>query len=210
MTVENVLVIPTQVFRDLGYFQGFKAKPEKENLSVARLLQCQELQYMPRPAAEENPEFKQLIPYVVFVSGRGESTQIYNYARSSKSGEARLHAKRSIGIGGHISAEDGHVSKSYAVGMLREMAEELGTDAMRHVPLDYLSSVYGILNDDSDDVGKVHLGVVHRIQLEVPASDFKPESTMLDPKFTPLRQLFQEMDQFENWSQLILRHMLGD
>jgi len=208
MTVENVLVIPTQVFRDLGYLEGF-ASVDDASTTISALLESKDLQYMPRPEAEADPNFKQLIPYVVFVAGVGQLTQVYNYARSTKSGEARLHAKRSIGVGGHISAEDGQVTKSYAVGMLRELAEEIGTNSMRHVPLSYMRSVYGLINDDSNDVGKVHLGIVHKIDLEVPAADFQPESTMLDAKFTPLRQLVQEIDQFENWSQLILRHMSG-
>ena len=98
--VEHVLVVPTQLFHDIGYIQGFTHDVEKY---LDRLLDAKNTSYRPRPDMEEDPSFKQLIPYVIFRHTDDDGTvRILHYARGSGGGESRLHAKLSIGIGGHI------------------------------------------------------------------------------------------------------------
>ena len=103
IATEHVLVVPTPVFHALGHFQGFCGDTDRY---LKGLLDPAHTSYRPRAAMEQDPTFKQLIPYVIFrhrdQAGR---VSLFQYTRGKGQGEARLHAKRSIGIGGHISAE---------------------------------------------------------------------------------------------------------
>jgi len=156
--VEHVLVVPTDVFRRLGYFQGYCGDVERY---LGGLLDPAHTSYRPRPAMEEDPSFKQLIPYVIFRyrDARG-GTHLFQYTRGKGQGEARLHAKRSIGVGGHISADDAALPSAYEEGMRRELAEEI------MIGSSYQGRMVGLINDDQTEVGKVHLGVVHLLDVE--------------------------------------------
>lgn len=114
--------------------------------------------YMQRAIAETNEDFVQLIPYVVVKSGG----KYLSYQRSSGSGEDRLHGNYSIGIGGHLDFFDNETQVSCVYnGMLREVKEELGLSST----LDMYSPV-GTLYDDSNEVGRVHLGLVYTINIK--------------------------------------------
>ncbi len=125
MSIEHILVIPTTVLHDIGYFQGFRAE---QTADLDQLLDPKHTSYRPRPQMEEDPSFKQLIPYVIFThrTASGE-LQVFQYTRGSGQGEKRLHAKKSVGIGGHISTldEGGANHEVYAAGMKRELDEEV-------------------------------------------------------------------------------------
>src|SRR5262245_37606352 len=95
---EKVLVTPTAVLHEAGLFQGFSPRVEHY---LQRLLDSAHLSYMPRSLAEDDPSFKQIVPYVVLRHGQ----QVFHYARGKQGSERRLHALRSIGIGGHINQE---------------------------------------------------------------------------------------------------------
>jgi len=102
--VERILVVPTALFHRLGYFQGFS--PEIDRY-LGELFSPQNISFRPRPEMEHDPSFKQLIPYVVFQHcDAAGSPSVFQYTRGSGQGEGRLHRKRSVGIGGHISAVD--------------------------------------------------------------------------------------------------------
>ncbi|MGD9633475.1 MAG: phosphoesterase, partial [Pirellulales bacterium] len=140
---EKVLVVPTSLFRELGYFQGFSTDV---NRYLPRLLEGDEIEYLPRGRMEDDPSYKQLIPYVLFrwIDDDGR-TQIFQYQRGGGMGERRLHAKRSVGVGGHISSLDaaaGHLNHVYREGMQRELAEEVAIDTP------YTESIAGLINDD--------------------------------------------------------------
>lgn len=189
--VEHVLVVPTLLFHEIGYFQGFH-----ENVTpyLKTLLDPAHTRYMPRDLAEQDPSYKQLIPYCIFRHG----DDIFCYTRGTAQGEARLHAKRSIGVGGHISTVDRDSSaEPYAAGMQRELDEEI------EISTTYSSRMFGLLNDDLTEVGKVHLGVVHIFELNAPQVAPR-EKSMIKAGFVPLAQLVQEKDQFETWSQICL------
>src|SRR5437764_955803 len=98
-SAERVLGVPTARFHQAGLFQGFR--PFDPGL-FAYLLDPAHLEYRPRGEAESDPTFKQLIPYVVLRCGAA----LFHYTRGQAGTETRLRALRSIGIGGHISAED--------------------------------------------------------------------------------------------------------
>lgn len=192
--VEHVLVIPTDVFHEVGHFQGFCPDIDRY-LDVVLDPAC--ASYRPRPDMELDPSFKQLIPYCIFEC----DGQIFHYQRGTDQGETRLHAKRSIGVGGHVSTLDLDGEQSpYREGMKREIEEEVDLQAA------WEESCIGLINDDETDVGKVHLGIVHLFRLDRPKVTPR-EKSMMKSGFAPLEELGRVPDQFETWSQICLRHL---
>jgi len=193
---EHVLVVPTQVFHQLGFFQGFT---DDVSRYFDELLSPQHTSYRPRSEMEEDPSFKQLIPYVIFrhTNENGDVT-VFQYTRGKGQGEQRLHSKRSIGIGGHISSDDvdnnGQLDP-YSEGMRRELDEEVVINTK------YKEKCVGLINDDETEVGKVHLGVVHILDVETP--DVQPrESEIVHAGFAPVDELTRDKERFETWSQI--------
>src|SRR5438270_8490205 len=117
MNDEHVLVVPAAALEALGPFVGLSADAGRH---LPRLLDPAGLQFRPRAAVETDPAYKQLIPYVVLAC-RG---QLFHYTRMA-GGEARLRAKRSVGVGGHINPTDADATDPYRAGLLRELAEEV-------------------------------------------------------------------------------------
>ena len=194
--VEHVLVVPTLLFHEIGVFQGFNSDTGRY---LKTLLDPVHTIYLARPDAEEDPSYKQLIPYCLFRHG----DLIFQYTRGTKQGEARLHAKKSVGVGGHISTLDrDSQQETYLAGMERELDEEVSIET------GYREQLIGLLNDDSNDVGKVHLGVVHVFDLDQPQV-LPREESMIDAGFAPLSQLVEEIDSFETWSQICLKFLAG-
>jgi predicted NUDIX family phosphoesterase len=203
VAMENVLVVPTSLFRELGYFQGFSTDVARY---LPRLLEGRQIEYRPRGEMEEDPSFKQLIPYVLFRwTDENGQTQLFQYQRGGGMGEKRLHAKRSVGIGGHISAIDaaaGNLDHVYREGMQRELAEEVS------IKTPYTETVAGLINDDETPVGTVHLGVVHLCDVERPAIAPREED-VLDARFRPVSEILASLDEFETWSQIAVRALFG-
>jgi len=137
---ERVLVVPTELFHRLGHFQGFSADVDRY---LGELLKPANTSYRPRAEVEQDPGFKQLIPYVIFRYRQAGRVQVFQYTRGKGQGEGRLHSKCSIGIGGHISADDERDGNTpYAEGMRRELAEEVEIDTP------YDEHCAGLINDD--------------------------------------------------------------
>lgn len=195
VTIEQILVVPTRVFHELGHFQGFSREIDRY---LGPLFDSRNTSYQPRPQMEEDPSFKQLIPYVIFrhTTSHGE-VQLFEYTRGKGQGETRLHSKRSIGIGGHISSQDSSEDNPYWDGLRRELAEEVQIDTP------YQERCLGLINDDLTEVGRVHLGVVHVMDVEQPRV-FPRESEIADAGFRPLKDLLARMDQFETWSKICM------
>jgi predicted NUDIX family phosphoesterase len=196
VAVEHVLVVPTSRFHDLGHFQGFSRDVDKY---LKHLLDPAHTSYRPRGAMEQDPSFKQLIPYVIFrhVAADGR-TCVFQYTRGKGQGEARLHAKRSVGIGGHISSCDASCHDPYAEGMRRELDEEVIIDTP------YDGRIVGLINDDETEVGKVHLGVVHLFDVSEPRISPR-ETDIIDAGFRPMAELLADLSRFETWSQICLK-----
>jgi len=194
--VEHVLVVPTVLFHDVGYFQGFSRDVGRYLESLFDPLHTS---FRPRDTVEEDPNFKQLIPYCIFRHGEN----IFHYKRGTPGGEGRLHSKRSIGIGGHISTQDENSAQSaYLEGMRREIEEEV------EVGTNYEMDCVGLINDDLTEVGKVHLGIVHVFDLEEPKVRPREES-IIETGFANPRELLAQRDQFESWSQICLDHLFS-
>jgi predicted NUDIX family phosphoesterase len=199
VATEKVLVVPTELFRELGYFQGFS---DEVSRYLPRLLEGGEVEYRPRGDMEVDPSFKQIIPYVLFRwTDDEDEVHLFEYQRGGGMGETRLHAKRSIGVGGHISSLDaaaGHTEHVYREGMQRELDEEVSIDT----PFD--ETVVGLINDDRTEVGQVHLGVVHLCDVQEP--HIRPRETdILAAGFRPVRDILTRLNEFESWSEIAVR-----
>ncbi|QDU57313.1 phosphoesterase [Aeoliella mucimassa] len=198
--LEKVLVVPTKLFHELGHFQGFSPDVERY---FEPLIGSDQVSYRPRGEMEEDPSFKQFIPYVLFryTTPDGE-VQIFDYQRGGGGGEARLRAKRSVGVGGHISLEDAeavnHTGDVYREGLSRELEEEVSIDTP------YTEQAAGMINDDESEVGKVHLGVVHLFDVESPAVTPR-EDDLVDAGFRPVADILAELEHYETWSQIVMR-----
>jgi predicted NUDIX family phosphoesterase len=200
---ERVLVIPTAAFNQVGYFQGFSNNIQPY---LDELLQSVHVSFRPRGEMESDPSFKQLIPYAIFryVDTDGV-VHVFQYRRGSGQGEKRLHKKRSVGIGGHISSVDSESTAhadTYRQGMLRELEEEVIVEG------EYFETCVGLINDDLTEVGKVHLGVVHILDVESPC--VRPRETdICEAGFINVETLRKELDQFESWSAICLEALFG-
>lgn len=199
MSEEHILVIPRSLFDSLGAFQGFQ--PEVRRYLDAILAPGANF-FLPRGPAENDPSHKQIIPYSIF----HHQGRYLVYTRGGKSGEKRLVAKRSIGIGGHINPhderEDTLAETTYFNGVEREIAEEL------RIAGSHTNEVIGLINDDSNEVGQVHLGVVHLFDLD---SDdvVSNEDAIQDLRLVSLSELVAGIDQLETWSSICVQHLQG-
>ena len=196
---ERVLVVPTELFHQLGHFQGFTTDVDRY---LDGLLKSDQLSYRPRGEMEEDASFKQLIPYVVFQHiDQDGGKRLFQYTRGTGQGEGRLHSKRSIGIGGHISSIDAESNNSvspYQEGLRRELEEEVAIETT------YDEQCVGLINDDESDVGKVHLGIVHLFTVDQPLVQPR-ETEIVAAGFERVEDLVADLDAFETWSQICLK-----
>jgi predicted NUDIX family phosphoesterase len=193
---EQVLVIERKVFDAAGAFQGLSLEVERY---LGRFFQPGVPRFMPRAKAETDPTHKQLIPYVL-MSSQGK---FLSYVRGRRAGETRLVGSRSIGIGGHINpADDAPLFSSdfrdaYLTAVEREVCEEITINSRHN------DRVVALLNDDSSEVGCVHLGIVHHWALEKPDVN-KREQMMTQLAFMTPTELAAERTTMETWSQFCL------
>ena len=194
---EQVLVVERKVIEELGMFHGlqFDVEPYLEKLFAPGIMS-----FMPRSDAEVNPDYKQLIPYVI-MSCRGK---YLNYVRGKRAGEKRLVGNRSMGIGGHINPVDVNPlfnqkdsREMYLEAVAREIEEEV------NVQTPYTDKIVALLNDDTNEVGQVHLGVVHFWDLETEDVS-RREQMITQLNFMAPAQLHEVRESLETWSQLCL------
>jgi len=191
---ENVLVIRRSLFDELGSFQGLNFEPEKY---LKAILSRGSNFFIPRPEAEINPAYKQIIPYAVIAF---EKT-VLHYVRGKKAGEQRLVAKGSIGIGGHMNETDESLfamdEEAYRAGVEREVNEEIKIETT------FEDRIVALLNDDSTEVGRVHLGIVHIFKLKE-AKVQKREAMITGLTFLTKEELMARRESLESWSQICL------
>ncbi|HEY1067469.1 MAG TPA: phosphoesterase [Pirellulales bacterium] len=195
MSTESVLVVPTRAFHAVGPFQGFCRDADRY---LAALLTPDNLSFRPRDEVEEDPRFKQLIPYVIL---RCEG-KIFTYRRGGGQGEKRLRKLKSVGVGGHISLDD-HLadaapSQWYDRGLRRELEEEVAVDSP------YTEKCVGLINDDQTEVGRVHLGVVHVFDLDRPAVAPR-EDNLVECGFLTVEEVDADLTSYETWSQICVQ-----
>ncbi|MCB1133937.1 MAG: hypothetical protein KDN05_22655 [Verrucomicrobiae bacterium] len=199
---EQVLVVPRALLEEIGAFQGIRT--EGLDTALARLLDADSHFFLDRAAAEDDPSHKQLIPYCIFRCG----DRILHYTRGKSGGESRLHAKLSVGVGGHVNPvdmEDGKTgAAAYHAAVSREIDEELELKG------GHPHRIIALLNDDSNPVGQVHLGVVHLVELSNDEVSSREEA-LADVAFSTLADLSGPMfDRLETWSQFCIRHLADE
>ena len=194
---ESVLVIKRELFDEIGTFQGISTEIDKY---LPAFLNPSNNFFIHRELAEDDPTHKQIIPYAIFKHG----DKFLRYLRGKKSGEQRLASKSSIGIGGHINQDDFNSSSlekdTYLTGIEREINEEL------IINCDYNNLPIALINDDSNDVGQVHLGIVHLFDLESDQVE-AGEANIENLEFLSSEELLREKDNLESWSQICVDHL---
>jgi predicted NUDIX family phosphoesterase len=197
MEEEMVLVVRRSLLESLSMFQGL-------NFDVGHYLPVflsrENNFFAPRSSAETDPSLKQIIPYALIVS----EGKILRYKRGKRAGEQRLVSKGSIGIGGHMNEHDEGLfaldDQAYLAGVLREVQEEV------QIAPPISNRIVALLNDDSTEVGQVHLGVIHVITLARPIAE-KRESVITSLKFLTPEELRAERESLEGWSQICVDHL---
>ena len=191
---ENVLVVRRALFDELGAFQGLNAETDRY---IDAFLKRENNYFLPRSKAEDDPTHKQIIPYAVFTC----EGKILHYVRGAKSGEKRLVAKGSIGIGGHINDGDeslfSYDRDAYRAAVHREIEEELKFEG------GYEDRVAALINDDSNEVGRVHLGIVHIVTLKSPVVS-AGEKAIAELAFLTVEELRSRREALETWSQIVI------
>jgi predicted NUDIX family phosphoesterase len=199
---ENVLVVRRNLFEQLGSFQGLNFEPENYlNLLLSRGNNF----FFPRAQAENDPAYKQIIPYVLLAF----QDRVLHYVRGKKAGEQRLVAKGSIGIGGHMNESDESLfawdEQAYRAGVEREVNEEITIDTQ------FEDRIVALLNDDTTEVGRVHLGIVHVFRLAQQKVE-KREAIITNLAFLTKAELLNRRESLETWSQICvdsLERLLG-
>jgi len=197
---EQVLVVERKVLEQAGMFQGLTFDVEQ----YRRKLFAQGVpRFMPRSQAETDPTHKQIIPYVIMT----HDGKYLTYVRGKRAGETRLVGHGSIGIGGHINPTDNDLPlfdkdfwNTYLAAVDREVAEEVA------VTTGYDPHIVALLNDDSNEVGQVHLGIVHLWILHKPEVT-KREQMITQMAFMSLTELKEVRDTLETWSRLCLDNL---
>jgi predicted NUDIX family phosphoesterase len=192
---ERVLVLPRESVPGGCEFSGVRPA---DDLAAMRQAVQRHGRYLDRPSAEVNPAFKQLIPYVVLRDG-GE---VFLMERTDAGADARLHGKASIGVGGHLNPVDRGEDPLLA-GLRREWGEELAADWEPEFRL------VGLLNDDSNPVGAVHLGVVFTVDAAGRPVEVR-ERDKLAGRFVSVAEVFAATDRLETWSQLVAGALLSE
>jgi len=149
-------------------------------------------EFRPRAAVELDPAWKQVIPYLVLRDG----PRFFLMRRSRAGTDVRLHERWSIGIGGHVNPGDGGV----VGGLRREWSEEIEADFEPEAHL------LGLLNDDTTEVGRVHLGVVFAADAGGRLVAIR-ETSKLIGAFAEPAAVRTVSDDLETWSQLVFARL---
>ncbi|MDI6603455.1 MAG: phosphoesterase [Patescibacteria group bacterium] len=191
---EHVMVFPTSLLMEAGYFQGLSFETKKYTQII---LEQKNYKFMRRRDAEVDPNYKQLIPYVILK----HRDSIFTYRRGKLLTEERLLGNYSIGIGGHISINDPNLfGIGYEEGVHREIKEEIGIKSKCEM------KVVALMNDDANEVGKVHFGIIHIAILDSPSVMAK-EKSINEAKFLSILELKKNIYKFENWSKICINEI---
>ena len=187
---EQVLVLPRDRVPGGCDFSGVRHATDADLVEL-QVAVAEHGRYIDRPAAEDDRQLKQLIPYVVVREG----DRVFLMERTTGGGDARLHGKASIGVGGHLNPVDAGDDPLLA-GLRREWAEEL--DAGWEPTFE----LRGLLNDDSNAVGAVHLGVVFEVQAAGRPVGVREHDKLIGAFAGPI-DVMANWERLETWSQLV-------
>lgn len=192
---ERVLVLPRGRVPGGTSFTGLREVDEAMRAALSSAIAIHGF-YADRAVAEEDASLKQVIPYVVV----RDADRTFLMERTAAGGDARLHHKASIGVGGHLNPVDDGADPLDA-GLRREWAEELDADWIPEFQM------VGLLNDDTNPVGSVHLGVVFVVDAAGRKVDVR-ERDKLSGRLASLGDLRDAIDRMESWSRLVAEELL--
>ncbi|MBA2373001.1 MAG: NUDIX hydrolase [Chloroflexi bacterium] len=187
---ERVFVVPRAVLPGGADWYGLRS----DGLAAFVGLVETEGRYEPRQAMEADPDFKQIIPYLILRDG----PRFFLMRRTRAGGDARLHDRYSIGVGGHLNPGDGGLLG----GLRREWSEELVADFVPEFRL------IALLNDDTTDVGRVHLGAVYLADADGRAVTIR-ETDKLSGGFADAGEVAAVAGNLESWSRLVFESLIG-
>ncbi|MGH7995309.1 MAG: NUDIX domain-containing protein [Opitutaceae bacterium] len=190
MTNEKVLTISVESVRD-ALKQGFFAVDASDLIGLL----AQQSVFLDRPFAESDTTHKQIIPYAVVTHGE----RVLLYQRSAKAGESRLHHKFSVGFGGHINDRDSAGQRDtnlILTAMVRELNEEVFLPGIVRI------GIVGFINDDSNPVGQVHLGVVFVVELANDRFSVN-EPDVIEARWAEPEEIEKALPKLESWSRLL-------
>jgi predicted NUDIX family phosphoesterase len=196
---EQVLVVERKVVEKIGIFNGLMFDVDRY---LSEIFVQGVPRFMNRSQVEQDPSYKQLIPYVIM----SHDGKYLSYVRGKRAGEARLVGNRSIGIGGHINPADdmplfnNDFYETYLAAVDREVAEEVSVETS------HTNHIVALLNDESNEVGSVHLGIVHYWVLDEPKIN-KREQMITQMAFMTPSELLEVKDTLETWSGLCSEHL---
>ena len=194
--VERVLAVPRADLERAGLLtRGFSPRPLQDVIGLVSELG----EFLERPRAERDPAWKQIIPYCLVCAG----TDVLLLQRSSRGGESRLHLQLSVGVGGHVNPEPVEADRRVLTGLERELREELDWGC------GYSVHELGILNDDSNDVGRVHFGLVYLVRAQSREVRVR-EVELLSGEFVSVETLGRRRDQMESWSRYVVDALIQD
>ncbi|MCK4771756.1 MAG: hypothetical protein KAT18_02460 [Candidatus Latescibacteria bacterium] len=169
------------------------------------------LEIVPRSQAETDYTRKQLVAYILVRSGE----LILTYKRTPKTNEQRLRELYSIGIGGHVNVEDRSQfslfgsDAGFNIEFIRDAAwREIDEEISIESKVVREPEIIGFINDDSNDVGRVHFGIVWLLEIEKPEVSAKGARGLGDLGFNTLPHLLDNKDQFESWSRLLIEYLI--
>ncbi len=195
---EMITVVPRTILfnSEKNQFNGFLDKNSEKGQDIFDALSKYEIKR--RGDMEEDPTYKQLVSYCIL---ENENDEILVYERLAGGGESRLHGQSSIGVGGHMNDVKGaeSINEVLRINAQRELEEEVGLSDSKSQNLAYI----GFINDDTNEVGEVHLGVVFKIKVNSNEVEAK-ETDTLKIKWVNQSKI-DNYDDFETWSTLILQ-----
>ncbi|MBB4831777.1 putative NUDIX family phosphoesterase [Staphylococcus hominis] len=197
---EQIIVVSRELLFDneKNAFNGFLSKNDVQGEEIFNTFKNYEVKR--RGDMEEDPSYKQLISYCLL---ENENDEILVYQRLSGGGEERLHGQSSVGVGGHMNNVVGadSINEVLRVNAQRELNEEVGLSDDRSQNMEYI----GFINDDTNAVGKVHIGVVFKIKVK--SSDVEVRETDTLKINWVSQDEINDLNRFESWSALILKDL---
>lgn len=185
---EQIMVIKRSTLLGTQEWQGLKCDSLEHYLNQIRTNH----EFMPRTPMESDPTYKQIIPYLIFT----HKNRYFLMQRQAHATEQRLKNKMSLGIGGHLRQEDINGDDFFGWAQ-REFHEEVcydGTLSMRFL---------GLLNDNSNAVGQVHIGLV--MILEGDSNKISVKSELKNGTLVSIDECSLHYDNLESWSQIVFQ-----
>lgn len=194
---EMITVVPRGILfnNETNQFDGFKSIDEKVTQEIYETIGNYEVKR--RGDMEEDSSYKQLISYCIL---ENQADEILVYERLSGGGEGRLHGLKSIGVGGHMNdvKEASNIEEVIKVNADRELEEEVGLNKEQLEDMSFI----GLINDDQNEVGKVHIGLVFKVKVD------KSEVEAIETDTLKIDWLSKEAllteGNYETWSSLII------